>query len=258
MTGRDNGLLFHGFVGRNALHLLSLSSSTLMLDQLIDLYRNEVPKYVTEDQLSKIYNMLLNALLKRDSTGFSPIYYSYFKYGLKSNFAKKMLEFCKLVGFSDELIENEFNITLTNDGNIDYNLINNDIKTLDRVLDMSDSGGWLESSIPPSDPIHRIVREDACEIDQVESISTEDFLQHYYRRARPLLIRNGINQELKETFNKKNFVDKYGHIVVNNSAIPYAKSFGTTIYLSINQSIYLYISIYLSIYLYMSNILSIY
>lgn len=236
--------VFHGNEGRNALHLLSLSTSFVMLDQVVDVYKNEAPKFITADQLSKIYNMLFNALIKRDVNGFSPVYYSYFKFGLKTSFAQKMLEFCKLVGFSDELIETEFNVTLTNEGNIDFSLINNDIKTLEKNFDMGDSGGWLKSSIPSSDPVHNIIREDTCQIDQVEFISTQDFVQNYFRRSRPLLVRNGINQELKEKFNKKNFIDNYGHIAVNISSIPYANSFGVII------------SLYLFIFFLPTNLLS--
>ena len=216
----------HDKNNRNALHMLALAGSNDMIIQLISFYKNIINNNnINNNQIEEFLSYLSDALSMRDKCHQTPL--SYTKSRFRNTYIEDSMRNLARICFDsedyiDHLFEqqgHEFHAIPTKD--------DEEILARKKLCELAsqDSGGWDYLRIPST-----IIPEDTrCDMLEIwgDTPHSELFISHYVSAGRPVVFRGAaLNDKLRTSFTKNNFLSKYGSRNLPVATIPYASSFG--------------------------------
>lgn len=198
--------------GRNILHLLALSGSTNIIQDL---------QVIFDEAHPSVLHQLAGSLRAEDGRALSPVETAATRFGnsaLLSSFVNLGAQ-CGAwpIGRSVDFFAKNFKVHMTRFS-----------KSRVKHSKSEDSGGWSESRLEES--LAGTGKCDILEMHEVPS-SSADFFHEYVATGTPVVFRGAATQvpqfkKLIEGFHRDFFLHRHGNDFVNIAAIPYASSFG--------------------------------
>lgn len=203
--------------GRNALHGLCLSSSVMVLDDLIEVFSQI---NLTEERRARTYSQLAAALMTKDVRGHTPVSYAVTRWGPSSYIGNALNRFCTLVGIDfAAYVQKVPRFQRKAEEEFDDMPALVDEATSDKTDSVSANGGWNTV---------RMTSEDTTTCDVVEVVdcegvlpSNKEFFAKYLNTSTPVVFRGATHQAIRDLFVKETFTESYGDFVVPVAPIPY-------------------------------------
>jgi hypothetical protein len=216
-----------------------MSDATAMVDQLIVYFNGSIAHASSDESVNGAFEVLHNALIKKDDRGKSPIEYVALRYGPNSTTFNSFRDLCtivlsKLQGGSADDINKMLNSCLSIILGINFDHMH-PIQPVATECpgNIYNDGGWDEDTLKTE------IAGDVCRCDIKEVYgklpSSEDFFRDYVSTGTPVIFRNALihnassGSEMREekfgirkAFAREEFVQKYGSDQVIVGSIPYS------------------------------------